>query len=142
MPLLYAKLNPQAKDPVRKHPNDAGVDVFSLISTLILPFRSKIIPTGLTFEIPPGYMLDARPKGRNNHLIGAGIIDAGYQGEILIKVVNYEYRPLWIKKWDAIAQLVLVKIETPPLEKVDVMKIHEQVSERGGTGGIVDQVKK
>jgi dUTP pyrophosphatase len=142
MPLLYAKLNPQAKDPVRKHLNDAGVDVFSLISTLILPFKSKVIPTGLTFEIPQGYMLDARPKGRNNHLIGAGIIDAGYQGEILIKVVNYEYWPLWIKKWDAIAQLVLVKIETPPLEKVDVMKIHEQVSERGGTGGIVEQVKK
>jgi dUTP pyrophosphatase len=142
MNLIYAKLDQEAKNPIRKHPMDAGVDVFALKNGVVLPFSSKIISTGLTFEIPQGYMLEARPKSRHNHLIGAGIIDTGYQGEILIKVVNYGIMPMRIKKWDPIAQLILVKIETPPLEQIDLMNIHEQESERGGTGGIVSQNKK
>jgi len=139
--LIYAKLNMEAKDPVRKHATDAGADVFASEKALILPF-SSIVPTGLTFDIPNGYMLEARPKGRHDHLIGAGIIDAGYQGEILIKIVNYGIKPLRIKKGDAIAQLILVKIETPPLRQVEIAEIHQQESERGGTGGIVSQSKK
>ena len=39
-------------------------------------------------------MLEIRPKGRNNHLVGSGIVDAGYQGEILVKVVNYSWKAL------------------------------------------------
>ena len=86
-------------------------------------------------------MLEARPKSRHDYLIGAGIIDAGYQGEILIKVVNYGIKPIRIKKWDPIAQLILVKIDTPPVVEVEITKIHQQESERGATGGIVSQNK-
>ena len=42
----------------------------------------------MTVEIPAGYVGLVKPKGRNDHLLGAGVVDAGYQGEILVKVVN------------------------------------------------------
>ena len=140
--LFFARLNPDATLPVRKHPHDAGVDVFSIENCVIFPFSSRIVGTGLTFEISEGFMLEARPKGRHNHLIGAGIIDTGYQGEILIKIVNYEFKFLRIKKGDPIAQLILVNIETPTLVEMDKNLIHLKESDRGGSGGIVNQNNK
>lgn len=136
MPLKFARLDPNAVAPTRKHTADAGVDVYALTNNVLWPFSYKNIRTGVTFDIPAGTMLEVRPKGRNNHLIGAGVIDAGYQGEIVVKVVNYTWRPMRIKKGDAIAQLVQVPIICDPLVEVDTAKIHVERSVRGGSGGI------
>jgi len=136
MPLKYARIDANAKSPTRKHTTDAGVDVYALTDTILWPFSYRNIHTGVTFDIPVGTMLEVRPKGRNNHLIGAGVIDAGYQGEIVIKVVNYTWKPMRIKKGDAIAQLVQVPVICDPVEEVDTAEIHEEKSARGGSGGI------
>jgi dUTP pyrophosphatase len=136
MTLRFAKLDPQAVSPSRKHPSDAGVDVCALESCRISPFSFKVVRTGLTFEVPVGSMLEIRPKGRNNHLIGSGIVDAGYQGEILVKVINYSWKPLKIGQGEAIAQLVQVPVICDPVEETPLAEIHAQKSNRGGTGGI------
>lgn len=136
MPLKYARIDANAKSPSRKHPTDAGVDVYALRDILLWPFSYGNIRTGVTFDIPAGTMLEVRPKGRNNHLIGAGVIDAGYQGEIVVKVVNYTWKPMRIKKGDAVAQLVQVPVICDAVEEVDVAQIHAERSARGGSGGI------
>jgi dUTP pyrophosphatase len=136
MPLKYARIDANAKSPTRKHPADAGVDVYALTDNVLWPFSYKNIHTGVTFDIPSGTMLEVRPKGRNNHLIGAGVIDAGYQGEIVIKVVNYTWKPMRIKKGDAVAQLVQVPVICEAVEEVDAARIHAERSTRGGSGGI------
>jgi len=136
MPLKYARTGANAKSPNRKHPTDAGVDVYALTDDVLWPFSYRNIHTGVTFDIPAGTMLEVRPKGRNNHLIGAGVIDAGYQGEIVIKVVNYTWKPMRIKKGDAIAQLVQVPVICEPVEEVEIAQIHAEKSARGSTGGI------
>jgi dUTP pyrophosphatase len=136
MALRYAKLDPRAVSPARKHPTDAGVDVCALASCWITPFGYRVVRTGLTFEIPAGSMLEIRPKGRNNHLIGSGIVDAGYQGEILVKVVNYSWKPLRIKQGDAIAQLVQVPVICDVVEEIAPERIHAARSARGDEGGI------
>lgn len=136
MPLKYARIDANAKNPSRKHPADAGVDVYALSDSILCPFSYGNIHTGVTFDIPEGTMLEVRPKGRNNHLIGAGVIDAGYQGEIVVKVVNYTWKPMRIKKGDAIAQLVQVPVICDPVEEVDPARIHAEKSARGGSGGI------
>ena len=136
MPLKYARIDANAKSPTRKHPTDAGVDVYALTDNVLWPFSYRNIHTGVTFDIPAGTMLEVRPKGRNNHLIGAGVIDAGYQGEIVIKVVNYTWKPMRINKGDAIAQLVQVPVICDPVEEVDTALIHAEKSARGGSGGI------
>ena len=136
MPLKFSKINIVAKTPTRKHPTDAGVDVYALTDNFLWPFSYKNIHTGVTFEIPAGTMLEVRPKGRNNHLIGAGVIDAGYQGEIVIKVVNYTWKPMRIKQGDAIAHLVQVPVICDAVEEVDSTQVHAERSARAGTGGI------
>ena len=69
------------------------------------------------------------------------MVDAGYQGEILVKVVNPYPRPMEIRPGDAIGQLLIVPIQTPRIEEVPAAEIHRQASTRGGTGGIVEQFK-
>ncbi len=136
MTLKFSLLNPAAKRPSRNHPSDAGVDVYASEDVRIAPFSYRVVHTGVTFEVPEGTMLEIRPKGRNNHLIGSGIVDAGYQGEILVKVVNYSWRPLRIRRGDAIAQLVQIPVICEPVEELPLEEIHHERSSRGGTGGI------
>jgi dUTP pyrophosphatase len=138
-PIRFARLDPQARPPARKHPSDAGVDVFSNETLTVPPFSAARVRTGLTFDIQPGYMFLAKPKSGSDYLLGAGVIDPGYQGEILIKVVNYTPNPLTITRGDALAQLVQVAIRTDSLEEVSLEEVHPARSERGSDGGIVRQ---
>ncbi len=140
MPTLrFSRLDPAAKPPSRKHPTDAGVDIYANETITIPPFSAARVHTGLTFDVPAQYMLLAKPKSGSDFLLGAGVIDPGYQGEVLIKVINYTPQPLIIQKGDPLAQLVQVTIFTDPLEEVSLEEIHRSPSERGADGGIVRQ---
>lgn len=139
MTLRYARIDPSAKQPVRKHLTDAGVDIYANETVTIAPFSAARVHTGLAFEISPQFMLLAMPKSGSDFLLGAGVIDPGYQGEILIKVINYTPSPLTIQKGDALAQLVQASIFTSILEETTLERLHPLKSERGGDGGIVRQ---
>jgi len=136
MTLKFSRLDLNAKAPARKHPADAGVDVYALEDVSVKPFSYANVHTGVTIEVPEGTMLEVRPKGRNNRLVGAGVIDAGYQGEIVVKVVNYTWRAMRLHKGDAIAQLVQLPVICEPVEEVIMDQIHKEKSTRGGSGGI------
>ena len=136
MPLYYSRLDQQAVAPTRKHPTDAGVDVYANEDVRIAPFSYRVVHTGVTFDIPEGTLLQVWPKGRNNHLLGAGVIDAGYQGEIMIKVVNYSWKPLRVHRGEAIAQLVHLPVITEPVQEGPLEEIHSVRSARAADGGI------
>lgn len=136
MPLYYSRLDQQAVAPTRKHRTDAGVDVYANEDVRIAPFSYRVVHTGVTFDIPEGTLLQVWPKGRNNHLLGAGVIDAGYQGEIMIKVVNYSWKPLRVHRGEAIAQLVHLPVITEPVQEVPLEEIHSVRSARAADGGI------
>lgn len=134
------KLYEDAKLPTRKHSTDAGMDFYAYDNVYIEPHDVKILRTGVTVEVPDGYMLLLKPKGRNDYLVGSGVVDTGYEpGEILVKIINPFPVPIAIKKGDAIAQGVFVKISTP--EIVEVEDITPK-SARAGKGGIVTQLSK
>ncbi len=92
-PLRFARMDPAAKIPTRKHLTDAGVDVYANETVTVPPFSAARVRTGVTFDVRPDFMLLAKPKSGSDFLLGAGVIDPGYQGEILIKVVNYSSQP-------------------------------------------------
>jgi dUTP pyrophosphatase len=139
--IRIARLRPEAILPTRKHPHDAGIDLYAAEAGHLPPHSNAIIPTGITVEILPGYVGLVKPKGRNDHLLGAGVVDAGYQGEILVKVMNPYPTPLEIHPGDAIGQLLILPIATPQVEETAADEIHRQASSRGATGGIVDQAQ-
>ncbi len=139
--IRIAKLSDQAILPTRKHTADAGLDIYAHGEHTIPALRYAIIPSGITLEVPVGYVALLKPKGRNNHLLGAGVVDAGYQGEILVKIFNPTQTPLVIAHGEAIGQILLIPIITPMVEETDLEHIHQRKSDRGDSGGIVKQHK-
>ena len=137
--IRIARLRPDAVLPTRKHPADAGLDVYAVEAVTVAPHNFAIVPTGVTVEIPEGYVGLLKPKGRNNHLLGAGVVDAGYQGEILVKVANPTDQPVVFGAGDAVGQLVILPVLTPEVEEVSAAEIHTRKTTRGGAGGIISQ---
>lgn len=132
-----ARLQDNAVLPTRKHPDDAGIDFYASEDKVIPPHSMDVVGTGITVEIPQGYVGLLMPKSRNDHLLGAGVVDAGYQGEIRIKIANITDDPLDITAGQAIGQMLILPVETPAVEEIPLDRIHQQRSERGATGGIL-----
>ena len=53
MPLNFARLQPDAFAPTRKHPQDAGADVYSLKDLILWPFSYCNVHTGITMRGTP-----------------------------------------------------------------------------------------
>ena len=132
-----AKLRDDAIIPTRKHPDDAGIDFYSAEEKTVMPHSFGVVGTGITVEIPAGFVGLLKPKSRNDHLVGAGVVDAGYQGEIRIKIANVTDEPLDIHFGQAVAQMLLIPVVTPEVEAVSPEFIHQESTARGATGGIL-----
>ena len=104
------------KIPTRANPSDAGLDVYAdlLEAVTIEPGHNAMIPTGLRFGIPHGYMLQVCNRSsmgvKRSLVVGAHIIDSGYDGEVFIDLHNIGNITQIINEGDKIAQLVLIPV--------------------------------
>jgi len=107
--------------PVRANPSDAGLDLCfnpkdgHPKSYMVLdPGESKILPTGLKFGIPHGYMLQVMNRSGNaakkQLLVGACVVDSGYDGEVFVNLHNIGPDCQIITAGDKIAQGVLIPV--------------------------------
>ena len=119
MLLEYCRVRANAVPPTRGHPSDAGLDVFyspiepqELIT--IAPGQSALIPTGLRFGIPHGYMLEVKNRSsvasKLSLIVGACVIDSGYDGEVFVNLHNIGQEIRVIQGRDKIAQLVMIPV--------------------------------
>lgn len=138
--MRVAKLTKEAILPTVKHVGDAGMDFYAYREYRIGPHSFSIIATGITVEIPQGYVMLLKPKSKNNFLLGGGVVDSSYQGEILFKIFNNSERPLSIYAGDPVGQGIFVKNASPTVEETSVDVIHTTKTARGSTGGIVTQL--
>jgi dUTP pyrophosphatase len=122
--------------PTRKHRTDAGIDLYAVGEYVIPPNKVAVIHTGVSVEIPSDCMGFITNKSRSNFLVGAGVIDEGYQGELLVKIFNVLDSELIIKNGDPVAQLIIVKILKPDLEWVTEEEFLSNITERHQEGGI------
>ncbi len=119
MILEYVK-RANAKAPERANPSDAGLDVFycpvdpDVSVVKIEPGDNMMLSTGLKFGIPHGYMLQACNRGsmgaKRSLIVGAHIIDSGFDGEVFIDLHNIGSETQFIEKDAKIAQLILVPV--------------------------------
>jgi dUTP pyrophosphatase len=145
--VMVLKLYENAKLPIRKHSTDSGMDLFYYDSlflraggALVEAHNYIILETGISVCVPEGYTGQIWPKSRSNFLVGGGIVDAGYMGQILVKIFNPTDEDIIIKDGDAIAQLVILPVETPEVKEVTSEEFNSIKSERGANGGILTQV--
>jgi dUTP pyrophosphatase len=118
--ILEYKLRPGARAPSRSNPSDAGLDVFycpkdpKVSAMSINPGENSMLPTGLSFGIPHGYMLQVCNRSsmgaKRSLVVGAHIVDSGYSGEIFIDLHNVGQEVQYIESGDKIAQLILVPV--------------------------------
>lgn len=143
--IRFALVSRTATPPTRKGVTDAGIDLYvdlksRGIDTIDLyPNAVQIFHTGLKVCIPIGYVGWIANKSRADYLIGGGIVDQEYQGEILIKIINVTNDILTFNHGDAIAQLLIIPCLTPQILVTDSAGLYEKESERGEDGGIARQ---
>jgi dUTP pyrophosphatase len=130
----YHRLGEQVKVPTRSNPSDAGLDVYANLRDPIAiePRESAIIPTGLKFGIPHGYMLQVMNRSsiaaKCGLMVGAHVIDSGYDGEVFINLHNVGNDRQLILYGDKIAQLVMVPVVAFRLNHIQGDLYHESIT--------------
>ena len=145
----FAKLYELATIPTRKNPSDAGMDLYACFyyddqAAIIKSGDYEIIPLGIAVEIPPNCFGWITNKSSKNYLIGGGIVDSGYRGELLVKIFNTSNDTVVIRHGDAIAQLLIVPAYILYLQVVETeySEIENTDTSRGQSGGILSQYNK
>lgn len=116
----------------------SGVDVRAQLQGPVTLGKGEraMIPTGLSFEIPLGYEIQARPrsgwaaKSGLTVLNTPGTIDADYRGEVKIIVINLGNEAVVINDQERCAQLVVA-----PVIQAHFELVNELGSTERGAGG-------
>lgn len=123
MKIKVKKLHSEAKLPSYAHPGDAGMDFFALENTLIKPGERLVVKTGISIEIPEGYVGLVWDKSGIASKYGlktiGGVIDAGYRGEVGIAMLNTSNTEYVFESGHKIAQLLIQKVEHAELFEVE-----------------------
>lgn len=112
--LNVEKIAPHAILPSRAHPNDAGLDLYSLDNYTLFPGDITKICTGIKMEIPAGYtglIWDKSGMAARGLKTMGGVIDSDYRGEIIIIMKNLSGDIVNIEKGQKVAQILIQKIE-------------------------------
>jgi dUTP pyrophosphatase len=108
----------------------AGMDLIAAnaadASIVLQPLQRALVPTGLVFELEPGFEAQVRPRSglALKHgvtvLNSPGTIDADYRGEVQVILVNLGSEPFTVTRGMRIAQMVVA-----PVTAVDLVEVEE-----------------
>lgn len=139
VPVKIKKLD-HFKGDIPRYESDlaSGFDVRAQLEKPLLlePGQRELIPTGLCFEIPEGFEIQARPRSglaikKGISLLNTpGTIDADYRGEVKIIVINLGHEAVEIADQERMAQLVLCPVVQAQFEVTDSLG-----DTRRGAGG-------
>ncbi len=118
MILEYSILHDNVYSPMRANPSDAGLDIYyspeNSQPIAIKPNGTAVLPTGLKFGVPHGYMLEVKNRSsvaaKKQLLVGACVIDSGYDGEVFVNLHNVGSESKTINPGDKIAQIVMIPV--------------------------------
>lgn len=130
----YTKMDPNLPDLEYHSEGAAGLDLCAAAPINILGLTSEIIPTGINCEIPEGHfgLVTIRSGLGFNHSLAThiGIIDSDYRGELKVKIYNHSTHPVQIKRYQRIANFVIV-----PCTQVQPVLVAElEQTNRGAAG--------
>ncbi len=122
----------------------SGFDVRAqLPEKMILAAGEKtMVPTGLSFEIPAGYEIQARPRSglaaKNGITVlnTPGTIDADYRGEVKIILINLSKNDFVIENQDRVAQLVLAPVVQAEFDVVEALNETDRGAGGFGSTGV------
>jgi dUTP diphosphatase len=137
-------LDPAARLPVVAHPGeDLGYDVFALDSVSLAPHATVRVRTGISVEArhpatgePFGLLVRDRSSVASRGIATtAGVIDAGYRGEVLILMTNLGAHPQQLNAGEKIAQMIPVPVLTGPVQQTDSLEDSARTHKGFGSSG-------
>lgn len=137
MRIRIKRVAPEASLPQYAHGplEDAGMDLRSIERVTLHPNVARLVRTGLSIELPPGYEAQLRPRSglALKHSITMpntpATIDPGYRGEIQVILLNLGRDEYVVEQGDRIAQMVIARYEAVEWDEGELGE-----SDRG-TGG-------
>ena len=93
------------------------MDLHAAEAVTLEPGQTKLVPTGLSIEVPPGYEAQVRPRSglALKHSItipnAPGTIDPGYRGEVQVILHNLGKTAFQVHPGDRIAQMIIARYE-------------------------------
>ena len=125
MKLKLKKLRDDAKPFSYAHKGDAGLDAYSNDDIIIKAGERRLVSTGIAIALDEGYVALVWDKSglavKRGIKTMAGVIDAGYRGEVKIVMLNTSNEDFKIEKHDKIAQILIQRIEHAEIEEVKTL---------------------
>lgn len=116
----------------------ACFDLRAIHSGAVFVGQGKTFSTGLSFEIPKGYVMLIYSRSGHGFKHGVrlsnctGVIDSDYRGEVKVKLYNDSMQAFPVKAGDRIAQAMILPI--PAVELVEAEELSETERGQGGFG--------
>ena len=125
--------------PVRGIAGATGYDI-SVASGCIIPTHRKgSVDTGKAMSLPLETYAQIAPQSglayRHFIDVGAGVVDSDFRGEIKVILFNHSVEDFPVQVGDRIAQLILERIDTPPVRKVAVLEDTDRGNDGFGSTG-------
>ena len=133
-----------ARLPVVAHAGeDLGYDVFALEGVVLEPHRTVRVRTGISVEArhpETGVALGLLVRDRSSMAARgiattAGVIDAGYRGEVQILMTNLGLESVELKAGEKIAQMIPVPVLTGTVVQVETLEESARLGKGFGSSG-------
>ena len=142
MHISIQRLHPNAVLPSYSHgpAEDAGMDLHAVESVTLEPGVPRLVPTGLTIELPPGFEAQVRPRSglALKHALtmpnAPGTIDPGYRGEVRVILLNLGREPYIVHAGDRIAQMIIARYEAVEWVEGELNHSHRGAGGFGSSG--------
>lgn len=119
---MKIKLEKYAFMPVREHITDAGLDICAMDDGIVRARQSEVFHTGVHVKLPrstAGLFVSKSGLMVDHEITSTGLIDEGYDGEVLVKLFNHGNEDYHVSRGDKIAQLVVMPVMYEPVEIVN-----------------------
>ncbi|AXS67752.1 dUTPase [Cryptophlebia peltastica nucleopolyhedrovirus] len=130
------KKNKNAFMPIKATEGSAGYDLRTPTDFIIKSRDGCLVNMGLAIEMPTNMYarIESRSGLAANHkiVVGAGIIDNDYRGEIKVLLFNHGKKTRQFKRGQSVAQIVFERYYTPTLVESDSLSSTER--DCGGFG--------
>jgi dUTP pyrophosphatase len=118
---------------------DAGLDIQSSEDCVVESQSNLLVHTGLYINVPAnhvGLVWSRSGLAKRGIVVGAGCIDSGYHGQILVLLFNHSMKDYHIKTGDRIAQLLTIPVNLGLYTQVDSLEESDRGSNGFGSTGI------
>jgi dUTP pyrophosphatase len=135
------RLDFEAVIPSQAKASDAGYDLCASHDGEVFPGCRDTFRTGIAVAIPEGFVGYVKPRSglavRHGIDVLAGVVDAGYRGEIGVVLYNTDLHSVFsVQAGDRIAQLVIQPVADVTFLEVTELPESERASGGFGSTGV------